>query len=400
MFQIEAKLPHLFIPRIYLISYFCNFGKRQGFKKNMKTLNRIMAFSTILALSLSLVSPVLAQGTVSTGLTRDTSGGANPIVKAKWEANYPDRYTDADIEAGAQFMPSGVKNQNKTISICAVVTDPDGLADVGNVYADVFYPVGVALGTSHVPLPNQSNLGCGKLMQEDALVIKLSKADGIDLFCNKVRNLNNNLPTFNTVPKLYDYNEICATDGELMKETAAVFCGQKDISYEDPSGDYKVWAVAQDKVGLQGILENYFDYLPVTAFEADFNSVSYGNVRLNTHKIISGNLLWEPSASTQPTVRNVGNTRLAMTVNQDDMGLGMTGSAYNVVFDARVGSIAPYVSYAPNTTNTLGDVLDLSEMDEMDFSIDISKFPPDHDGNTYTGHMTLGAVSVPHLVCQ
>jgi hypothetical protein len=144
---------------------------------------------------------------------------------------------------------------------------------------------------------------------------------------------------------------------------------------------------------------NHFTYLPVTAFETDFTTVSYGNVKLNTHKIISGNLLWEPTASTQPTVRNVGNTRLAMTVRQDDMGLGMTGLAYNVKFDARVGSIAPFVVYDPNTTNTLGDVLDLSEMDEMDFSIDISKFPPDHVGNSYTGSMTLGAVSVPHLVC-
>lgn len=377
----------------------------------MKIFKKILSLSTMFAMTLAVVAPVLAQTpsptptptptplvspNVSTGLTSDTTGGANPIVKAKWEANV-DKYTDASSAAGAQFMPSGQYQVNKRIAMCAVVTDPDGLADIDNVYSDVFYPTGIALGSSHVNLPGQSGLGCGKLMQEDSLT-RLSKADGFNLFCNNVRNLNNNLPTFNPD---YDYNEICAVDGELMKETAAVYCGEKDLSYEDPSGDYKVWAVAQDKNGLQGVLQNTFTYLPVTAFETDFTSVNYGNVRLNTHKIISGNLLWEPASSTKPTVRNVGNTRLEMTVVQDDMGLGVTNQAYNVKFDARVGSNATFAVYDPFQQVTLADPLDLSEMDEMDFSIDISKFPPTHTGNVYTGAMTLGATMVGHLTdCQ
>ncbi|MDD5146318.1 MAG: hypothetical protein PHN39_01005 [Candidatus Pacebacteria bacterium] len=362
-------------------------------------MKKIIALLSICALTLGVVIPALGttidpSSTVITGLTRDTSGGASPIVKAKWEAN-SDMYTDASTDPGAQIMPSGQYGVNKTIAICAIVTDPDGLADIDNVYADVFYPENIALGSSHVALPNQSGEGCGKLMQEDALA-KLSKADGIELFCNKVKNLNNNLPTFN---QGYDYAEICATDGELQKETAAVYCGTKNLSYEDPDGSYKVWAVAQDKVGLQGILENHFSYLPLTAFETDFTSVSYGNVRLNTHKIISGNLLWEPTASVKPTVRNVGNTRLSMKVSQDDMGLGMTNGVYNVKYDARVGSAASFANYVPYQTVTLSDALDLSEMDEMDFSIDISKFPPGHASDSYTGNMTLGAVSAAHLTC-
>lgn len=349
-----------------------------------------------LALVSSILGPNLALAVdINTGLIQDTTGGANPIVKAKWEANV-DRYTDYSTDAGAQFMPSGVKNVNKTISMCAVVTDPDGLADVINVYADVFYPVDVDLGTSHVALPDQSGDGCGQLMQEDSLT-KLSKADGIDLFCNKVRNNNNNLPTFNTN---YTYDEICKADGELQKETAAVFCGQKDLSYEDPSGEYIVWAIGQDKVGLQGRLDNHFDYLPLTAFETDFNAINYGNVRLNTHKIINGDLTWGTTPGTNmASVRNIGNTRLAMSVRQNDMGLGKTDGLWNVKYDARVGSSAPFVVYSPDTTTLLADPLDLSELDEMDFSIDISKFPPTHTG-PYTGTMTLTAGAVPHLACN
>jgi len=342
------------------------------------------------------ITPALAQTNVSTGLSQDTSGGANPIVKAKWEMNNAKdgngKYLGKDdsTNAGAQFMPSGVKDVNKTITICAIATDPDGLADVNNVYADVFYPEKIELGDSHVALANQSGEGCGALVQEDAL-IRLSKADGIALFCSNIRNNNNNLPTFNTP---YTYDEICKADGELMKETAAVYCAEKDLSYEDPSGDYIVWAVAQDKVGLQGLLKNSFTYLPLTAFETDFTAINYGNVRLNTHKSISGDLIWGGLAS----VRNIGNTRVAISVNQNDMGFGKTNGLWNVKYDARVGSDAAYANYNPDETVVLDESLDLSELNEMDFSIDVSKFPPTHVG-PYTGTMTLTGGAVDHLAC-
>lgn len=356
----------------------------------MKKAIYIMSMISLMALTILPASAA----TISTGLVRDTSGGAAPIVKAKWEAN-ADRYTDNSTAAGAQLMPSGMYQVNKTIAMCSIVTDPDGLADVLNVYADVFYPEGIALGSSHVALPDQSGLGCGAFMQEDSLK-KLEKTEGYNLFCNMVRNNNSNLPTFN---EGYNYDEICAADGELMKDTAAVYCGTKDLSYEDPSGSYKVWAVAQDKTGNQGILENMLTYQALTAFETDFTSVAYGNVRLNTHKIISGDLVWDALNQGKASVRNVGNTRLAMKVWQDDMGLGKTDGLWNVKFDARVGSSASYANYNPEVTKTLNDALDLSELDEMDFSIDISKFPPTHIGESYTGTMTLSAAMVPHLTC-
>ena len=353
---------------------------------------------SIFAVALMGIMPVVsADTTVTTGLVADTSGGNPPIVKAKWEANYvsaANRYTDASTADGAQIMPSGLYQVNKAISICAVVTDPDGLADVTNVYADVFYPVGVELGESHEALEDQSGLGCGELMQEDSLT-KLSKTAGIELFCNKVRTLNENLPTFNTG---YDYAEICGEEGELQKDTAAVYCGQKNLSYEDPSGDYKVWAVAVDQAGKQGLLENHFTYQPLTAFETDFDSIAYGSVRLNTHKIISGDKTWAPGVTgNKASVRNIGNTRLAMKVWQNDMGLSKTDGIWNVKYDARVGSAATYASYWPEVTTTLASELDLSELDEMDFSIDISKFPPTHTEDSYTGTMTLSAAKVDHL---
>jgi hypothetical protein len=321
----------------------------------IKLIKKAIAMFSVVAVSFASLGLSVAVATtpvVDTSLTRITAGGANPIVKAKWEMNLGSQGTDDATTAGAQFMPSGQYQVNKGITLCAVVTDPDGLADIDAVYADVFYPENIALGSSHTPLANQSGLGCGELMQEDTLT-RLDKQAGWDLFCGSVRNNNYNLPTFNTG---YDYDEICNVDtGELMKLTAAVYCGDKYLSYEDPSGDYKVWAVAQDKNGLQGTLENHFKYLPVTAFEKDFSAVAYGNVKLNTHKIISGDLAWDGvnNGTSPATVRNVGNTRLYMKVLQDDMGLGMTDGRYNVLYDGRVGSDVVFRSYWPNTLTCL-----------------------------------------------
>jgi len=370
-------------------------------------IKKLITLGTIASV-VGMMAPALAvaQTNVSTSLTKDTEGGQTPIVKAKWEAygetvdnkivNGPlDYYQDASTSAGAQINPTGVKNDNRTIAGCAVVTDPDGLADItsspGAVYMDVFYP-NVDLGEHHTPLPDQSGEACGAFMQEDKMS-KLSKADGIELFCDRVRSQNNNLPTFEDG---YNYDEICAPDGELLKETAAVYCTTKDLSYEDPSGDYTIWAVAQDKTGNQGTLEKPLQYLPLTAFETDFTSIAYGPVRLDTHKIISGDLTW---GNDKASVRNVGNTRLAMKVWQNDMGFGKTDGNWNVKYDARVGSNAPFANYWPETTTTLKDELDLSELDEMDFSILVSKFPPQHEDGSYSGSMILSAVSKPHISC-
>ncbi len=380
-------------------------------------MKKTLIFALVFMLTVANSSVALADTSVGTGLTRDTAGGIAPIVKAKWEAygateqgtgtpyTVTEYWHDQATTAGAQFMPSGKFGVNTKIAICAIVTDPDGLADIttapGAVYGDVFYPENVALGSSHAPLPGQSNLGCGKQMQEDKLT-KLPKADGIALFCENVRNSNTNLPTFGFDPAQikYTYDEICAADGELQKETAAVYCTTKDLSYEDPSGSYKVWAVAQDKVGLNGILENTFTYQAVTAFETDFDKIGYGPVKLATEKIISGDLNWDLVLNSgKASVRNVGNTRLAMRVQQDDMDFGQTDGAYNVSYKARVGSSASWATYTPSVLKTLVNELDLSELDEMDFSITISKFPPTHVGDIYEGDMTLSAISRPHLTC-
>lgn len=318
--------------------------------------------------------------------------GHDPIVKAKWEMNNATdsagRYlgTDDGAAEGAQFEPSGQYQTAKEIAVCGIATDPDGTDDIDSVYAGIFYPAESDSG--------QEGRGCGGLMEEIQMP-RLSKDEGIELFCQKIRNNNNNLPVFNAG---FDYEEICGEEGELKKETTYVYCGEKNLSYEDPSGPYRTAVVAQDKYALTDALENYFEYLPLTSFETDFSRVAYGNAKLNTKKIIGGDSNFE--TEDKPTIRNTGNTRLNLGILQDDMGFGRAGNSDNwhVRYDSRVGQDAEFTEYDPETLATLNNPLNLSETDEMDFSVKVAKFKEGKD--SYEGDMSLSAEYIPHLTCR
>lgn len=354
---------------------------------------------------MTLSDPISGQTeNIAVGLFRDTSGSAKPIIRTKWEMNNTKDInggylgTDDDIAVGAQFIPSGQYQANKAIAACAVATDPDGLADINSVYVDTFYPEEINLGPNYAPLPDQSGLGCGQLMQEDSMS-KLNKTDGYNLFCNRVKNFNNNLPVFDIG---YSYNEICGVDGELMNETAAVYCREQLLSYNDPSGEYEVQITVQDKAGLQGVFNNKFTYLPIVAFEVDFSSINYGNnIYLNTQKIVSGDLLWNSPILNKPTIRNVGNTRLDISLTQDDMGLGKTGDLWNVKYASKIGNSAiDWLNYNPFQTQILKKSLNLSETNQVDFAVNVFKLPPAYDGSYYNGTVFFEAVSIPHFGCE
>ena len=137
--------------------------------------------------------------------------------------------------------------------------------------------------------------------------------------------------------------------------------------------------------------------LPLTGYEVDFTSVDYGAVKLNTHKLISGDITFDPNG-VKPSVRNVGNTRLYMEVLQNDMGLGTTDGQWNVEYDARVGNNEQDWRYFdPNANQRLEDILDLSEIEEMDFSILVKKFPL--LTSQWTGTMTLNSTPAEFRQC-
>jgi hypothetical protein len=403
-------------------------------------MKKIIALSLIIGLGVLVLGPTLVGATdgpsITTSLTRSTGGGAAPIIKAKWEMNGPWEQRDAQTgelitglddssSAGAQFLPEGKwgdrnasDDGEKHFSICAIVTDPDGVADIDGVYTDWYYPSDTAFHHeegaytlySNLPVPDDEIgggtnskpdygiYGCALPVTDENELHKLSKEDGIKLFCDNIKNGNNNLPTFFGD---YSYDEICGETGELEKETAYVYCADKVLEWEDPAGDYTVDILALDKAGVSSVgpNDNTFEYLPLTAFEVDFTSIDYGDVKLNVHKRISGDRSFATTTPDgRPTVRNTGNTRLYMWVEQDDMGFGTTDGLWNIKYDARVGNNeADWKNYKPKQHRKLEDILDLSEIEEMDFSVEVSKFP---SNGPFSGQMWLDASKANFRECK
>lgn len=376
----------------------------------MKAMKKLIALCLMASMAVALGGPgiiVAGDSDVETHLTKGTTGGSAPIVKVKWEMKAGTQGEDDSTAKGAQFNAPMVWGENMNYEVCAIATDPNGADDIVGVYADIYYPSDRPMHTSMDPdeIDNPSG-GCGAFIEENTL-IKLGKEEGIKLFCDDIRTNNENLPVFTSG---YDYDEICGPTGELEKETAFVYCDEKSLTWEDPAGDYKVRVFAQDTAGNSSVvLENYYKYLPFTGYEVDFSEVDYGEVLLNVHKKISGDRDFDLSGnSDRPTVRNIGNTRLNMKVAQDDMNLGQTSGDWNVEYDARVGNDEGdwsfydpfgYVGETPGSDDytTLNEILDLSETEEMDFSILVTKWPDECD---FSGGMWLDASYAEFDTCS
>lgn len=302
---------------------------------------------------------------------------------------------DDSPESGAQILPSGQYQVNKAAAICALVADTVVLDSSLSVKAAINYPKDIA--KSETALGEKT--GCGQLKSEITLT-RLGQDEGVGLVCDEIRNSNNNLITWNYSNEsqiAYSFEQVCGLDGYLAKQTAAVFCGEIELSYDDPAGEYQARISAQNNNSTK-TLENKFQYLELTNFENDFSQVQYGLVKLNEWKLLTGDLVWGNSGL--PTVRNTGNTRLQIRVAQNDFGLGKTGDQWNIAYQARVGEKAIFTNYFPEEIAALKDYLELGQSAKVDFGALITKFPETSKDAAFAGTMTLTGEKVEGLKCQ
>ena len=318
---------------------------------------------------------------VETSATIATGGGSIPIVLCKWEADTTSSWEDGDPThaiPGSQFLPPVTYGAQKPIQYFAVVWDNEDNGNVNVVAWDVYHP--------------ENAWGDGSFKYQVMGEKITDKAEAVALF---QKAMNAGLLKFN---EGFDADTILTK--YLEKGTAALWVGEGDLDYCQPAGNYQVEANAIDfNNNWATPLENTFEYMPVAAFELDFTKVNYGNVNINTHKWIAGDV--DFGTADWPTIRNIGNTALQVTVEQDDMDLDKSLNGWNVQWDARMGNDDAYtVVYKPFETVTLPNALPLGIMpseevnpgvDELDFSIEVFK------GTTgeKTGTMTLGAVMSP-----
>jgi len=348
----------------------------------MKTLKKYVA---MLAMASLVLGPVqaLAQTTpadydlpITTELSviNNITGNENPIVKAKWEEELGVTNRESGdpthITAGSQFNPPLVNGAKKAITVCTVVTDPQGLGTIATVKAEVDGP------------------NCGG--KTPYWLYELTRTYNPDTQAAAAKTLftnayNKGLVAFSDT-QLYPYDEIM---NELNNGHAAIYCGPFDIDYEDPSGDYVVTIKAQDTLNGTTLFSNEFLYVPMAGVVADFSAVNYGSVQLMNQAMAPAgdyDIINTPGA---PTVKNIGNTRMTLSVTQDQMGLPLPT---DIVYAARVGDTThTKVTYNPNTLTPLVTIFGLSEIQKMDFWVTVRQTG---ESTAYTGNMTLTADAV------
>ena len=216
--------------------------------------------------------------------------------------------------------------------------------------------------------------------------------------------INANIPTFG-YPIGSSATQVGDIEEELIQGTANLYFGTYYFDNCELAGNYPVNINAVNLQNVHGTLGNILQWLPLTAAEFDFDAVNYGQVAIGVDKQINGDYTWNiPTTGANPaTIANTGNTYLQMTITQNDMGLGSTQvngvTTSNVYYDARMGdgSLGGFpnsgiVTYQPNVTTTLPQILKLCSLDKIDFSITVVKDPSTGTNHSYSGTMTLGVV--------
>ena len=121
---------------------------------------------------------------------------------------------------------------------------------------------------------------------------------------------------------------------------------------------------------------------PYSDFEIDFYQVDYGSVLLNTHKNITGDLIF--GTENFPTLRNNSDSNLNISIQQDDMGLGIS----NVKYSVRIGNSSPWIYYNPYETVNLP--LQALQTDSINFGILVNNFSPWIEN--YQGTLTINGI--------
>jgi hypothetical protein len=315
----------------------------------------------VLLFALMVIIPAGAVS-VGTGVNIQSGGGTPPVVEAKWEQQAITAMEDGDpthLVTGFQILPPCTFGGKKLIEYYAVVYDEEDNGGVKLAFADVFHPDGT--------FKYQVNFAKVSLQSTAISIYQAAVAAGL--------------------VKVGTDKTTASVLTDLEKGTAALWRGEAYIDYCQMDGDYSVIVKAIDQNdNYSPELVNTFLYVPVACGEFDFISVDYGNVSINRNVWRAGDTIFGTTAA--PTVRNIGNTKIRIKINQTDMGFGqdVTG-AWMVKFDARLGNTGAEPIYDPFVEITLPDVLDRSHLEELDFSIHVLKGTGAHSGD-----MTLGVV--------
>jgi len=333
-----------------------------------------------LAVILSLAVPMTAMAaTVDTEAVVGGSGNS-PYVCAKFET------PDHSEELGTQIEP--VAGGQRVVKFYVVIGDSNGINDLSAAYIKVYHPDGsfkfqldaITPGWTIIPYSGLIDMD-GDCAGETPVPEALDDLDAqgrITYGFDPVRVATMTLDTLK-----YDL--------EHGKQLLVELVGEMDFC--QPSGDYRVEAIAVDTSGKSGTLDNFFFYFSIVALRCDFTSINWGSVNVNQWNVLYGDE--DMSTPTKPTIHNIGNDPAKIELHFTEM-TGTNIGKKIIDFDASMlgGHIELVASTPQVIVNAAGEPVMLPPCTptQIDFSIHPPTGTPE---DTYRGEMTI---TIMHLV--
>lgn len=332
---------------------------------------------------------------------------ASPVLVCGWQQE-----TGADPESGdpghqvpgSQVLPPLAWGATRTVDCYLVVTDMNDGGDVDRIYAYVYYP-------AESPAPYRDASDPEGLEAGFKCQVVFTKVDSQVPAAALIEAAG--AASMITAAPDGDLAALTGAGGAVARGTAALWRGRASIEFDEPAGDYAVRAWAVDRADNRSAgFESAFNYVPVSGVEVDFTGIEYGSVRLGIAGVQSGDRTWGgglagEGCANKATIRNIGNTRAHVTVEQHDMGFGTEGGASGTALVSRspLGAASNWrVSFGvclgedsesrlyfdPGVLAVTPNYLELSAVLEIEFSILVKG-----GAGTHHGEMTIGSTIEP-----
>jgi len=294
-------------------------------------------FGALLVLMAVLTPMAVADLETKDTLATVSSTGAPSIVEYKFELHDED-----PIEPGVQVVP--VPLGQKVVELYAIVSDPNGAANIDHVEFKVWYPLTIP-NVDGDGLQNYLPLAHELVWTTDSATIIAILNEAIAE--GRLTDADVNDPNTGIIKHLENY------EWRFFMDTTT-------LEYFDVSGDYTVMAVAKDAGGSPPVpLENTFTYISIKSIGVDFQAVDYGEIIPSTPQIVSGDI--DMTTSQFPTVRNEGNDPFRLEISATDMegsnfqNIISASDLDSKVYGVETYAVVPdgYVALGPNINQNL-----------------------------------------------
>ncbi len=288
-------------------------------------MNKITAMLIALTMVFAISVPIVSADSETRSSTAVVGGTASPsITEYKFELH------DELTAPGIQVLP--VALGDKAVEIYAIVSDPNGAADINTVDVKVWYPL---------VIPNPG--GTGLQNYRPATYIPYT---GNEAYIGDI------LDTAITEGRITSADKTLIL-GHLVNDEWRFYETTTTLKYYDVAGIYTVEVVAKDKAGSPPVpFTNTFEYISIKSIGVDFPNVNYGTIIPTTKQIVSGDR--DLTTTTKPTIQNEGNDPFKLKISGTDLhGSDFQNVIYATTLDSKVYGVASY-AVAANGYATLG----------------------------------------------